>query len=329
MSDFTAYTAEHLDLIASQGKRQHAHDFSYLNTADDVLAPTSDEFDSELDAIIGDIDFDLLAVQTTTDPFIHFRGVDQVNGPPSAFTFSSSESSYDSHSVHSESSYGYSPHDTSSNHSFPLDLDLKFQRFGVDQGVDNAARPQALDIGSFQLDLMSRSPQPPAKQYQHRSSFSDYGPINGRQLPHDYFNQLMDYGSVIGGTVSLDQINSPSVPLVPFSAEMHKANLRRKHKCTICPRAFDRAFNLKAHMDTHNPNRKKPFVCHHDNCRRAFSRKHDLGRHLTSIHHDEAKTSSVGVAKGARTWCDSCGKGFVGNRSTCECAKSESADEVK
>ncbi|KAJ7352270.1 hypothetical protein DFH08DRAFT_643391, partial [Mycena albidolilacea] len=53
--------------------------------------------------------------------------------------------------------------------------------------------------------------------------------------------------------------------------------------------AFARAYNLKTHMDTHDPNRLKPHVCPHRSCGRSFSRKHDLGRHLNSIHRDELK----------------------------------------
>ncbi|KAE9393041.1 hypothetical protein BT96DRAFT_255803 [Gymnopus androsaceus JB14] len=159
-------------------------DFSYLNTADDVVAPTSDEFDSELDALIESIDIDQLTAPTTTaitNPF-QFRSSQFDNsfscaqGPASAFTFSSSESSYDSRSVsgRSQSSYNaYSPRDTTSNYSFPLDLDTEFQRFAVDGEA-------ALDLSG--LDCVNSTtfnmPTEP-KRYNHRSSFSDYGPSTG------------------------------------------------------------------------------------------------------------------------------------------------------
>ncbi|KAI0815334.1 hypothetical protein BC629DRAFT_1243448, partial [Irpex lacteus] len=51
-----------------------------------------------------------------------------------------------------------------------------------------------------------------------------------------------------------------------------------------CLLAFARAFNLKTHIQTHDPNRLKPYACQHKSCGRAFSRKHDLTRHLISIH---------------------------------------------
>jgi hypothetical protein len=77
-------------------------------------------------------------------------------------------------------------------------------------------------------------------------------------------------------------------------------------------------------MATHDPNRLKPYVCTHRACGRSFSRKHDLGRHLISIHREEsdshtsASKVSIGVESGFRTWCDTCGKGYVG-KAECNC----------
>ena len=96
---------------------------------------------------------------------------------------------------------------------------------------------------------------------------------------------------------------------------------RKKYQCVRCSKAFARAYNLKTHMDTHNPDRVKSFTCPHTGCGRAFSRKHDLGRHLVSIHRgdptpsttgdasDDGSESRIGVgAKVYRHRCDKCGK---------------------
>ncbi|KZT51442.1 hypothetical protein CALCODRAFT_416082, partial [Calocera cornea HHB12733] len=53
----------------------------------------------------------------------------------------------------------------------------------------------------------------------------------------------------------------------------------KKHLCPHCPRAFARAYNLKTHIATHDPQRPKPYKCPYASCGRGFSRKHDLGRH--------------------------------------------------
>jgi hypothetical protein len=94
---------------------------------------------------------------------------------------------------------------------------------------------------------------------------------------------------------------------------------RKKYSCNQCSRAFARAYNLKTHMATHDPNRLKPHVCPHRSCQRSFSRKHDLGRHLISIHRDDPIPSpadaKVGIAgKEGRKWCDDCGTSYTGKK---------------
>ncbi|WVR04438.1 hypothetical protein IAU60_001441 [Kwoniella sp. DSM 27419] len=72
---------------------------------------------------------------------------------------------------------------------------------------------------------------------------------------------------------------------------------KKRHKCQICGRGFARAFNLKSHVQTHNPLRSKPYMCPHGSCKRGFSRLHDLERHRQGIHSDgplvEAKRHGV------------------------------------
>ncbi|KAJ3537459.1 hypothetical protein NMY22_g5588 [Coprinellus aureogranulatus] len=116
-------------------------------------------------------------------------------------------------------------------------------------------------------------------------------------------------------TTQLPPITSPNM-----AAEELKGDPRKKYK------SFARAYNLKTHMGTHDPNRLKPHVCPHRTCGRSFSRKHDLGRHLVSIHRDETMSAkkTIGVTAGNRSWCDTCGKGAVGTNKSCTCR-----DDVK
>ena len=94
--------------------------------------------------------------------------------------------------------------------------------------------------------------------------------------------------------------------------------------------AFARAYNLKTHIQTHDPNRLKPYACHHKSCGRSFSRKHDLTRHLISIHRSDnedlvGSPQAVGVASGNRKWCDQCGQSWVSNGKITGCK----CDDVK
>ena len=93
--------------------------------------------------------------------------------------------------------------------------------------------------------------------------------------------------------------------------------------------AFARAYNLKTHIQTHDPNRLKPYACHHKSCGRSFSRKHDLTRHMVSIHRAETATAlsagqsphAIGVEGGRRAWCDQCGRSWLdnGKEKGCDC----------
>jgi hypothetical protein len=53
--------------------------------------------------------------------------------------------------------------------------------------------------------------------------------------------------------------------------------------CKLCGRVFQRSYNLRAHMETHNPARDQPWKCQYDGCDRRFVRKTDLVRHWDSV----------------------------------------------
>lgn len=53
--------------------------------------------------------------------------------------------------------------------------------------------------------------------------------------------------------------------------------------CEKCGKLFQRSYNLKAHMDTHDPHRQQPHVCQYPSCKRRFVRRTDLIRHERSV----------------------------------------------
>ncbi|KAL0950797.1 hypothetical protein HGRIS_007563 [Hohenbuehelia grisea] len=311
-------------------------------TLEDIPAPAPDLFESDLDFSLAGFDQAELQVLAydSSDAFAFLRSDTPTCGPLSAITASSeSLSAYDDRSSQSESVYSYSPSGhSSSNNFYPLDLTMDFQKFSVDDYAGfPAAQPgigHTVDPTSFGTlpPTPPRSPELSASGYQSRSSFSDYGP-SSRKVSAEYYSPSPSYAASAVGqpTVSPSnvsaQLSVPAIPL-PRSDGSAKGDPRRKYRCNVCQRSFARAFNLKTHMNTHDPNRPKPFVCPHRSCGRSFSRKHDLGRHLISIHRDDSVCSShhsasskkpVGVERGGRTWCDSCGKGFIGAEAGCDC----------
>lgn len=75
-------------------------------------------------------------------------------------------------------------------------------------------------------------------------------------------------------------------------------------QCTLCPKRFTRAYNLRSHLRTHTDER--PFVC--SVCGKAFARQHDRKRH-EGLHSGEKKFVCRGVLKNDGQW--GCGRRFA------------------
>ena len=305
----------------------------FINPSTDPVAPHPEIFDSEVDSSLagfdGPLDFLPNAVFN-----ISLNESSFYNNAPSAFT-TSSDSAYDTVSIRSESYYNYpnSPYPPSAFLYADMELGQVHPRGGSDYGSN--ATLSTMDSGADPTSFgplpptPPRSPINPSRSYGTPTCFSD-----------EYFASL-EFGATSMNHPTVSPINVSTRSLGPATTGIEeKMDSRRKHRCPKCARgeiyillctsivnlrrlllAFARAFNLKTHMATHDPNRLKPHICPHMNCARSFSRKHDLGRHLTSIHRGESISTkrAIGVAKADRTWCPSCGKGFVGRGPECSC----------
>lgn len=75
-------------------------------------------------------------------------------------------------------------------------------------------------------------------------------------------------------------------------------------QCSLCPKRFTRAYNLRSHLRTHTDER--PFVC--TVCGKAFARQHDRKRH-ESLHSGEKKFICKGELKAGGQW--GCGRKFA------------------
>ena len=76
--------------------------------------------------------------------------------------------------------------------------------------------------------------------------------------------------------------------------ELHPADSHRRRRslttdetakcwCQICGKPFRRTYNLRAHVETHNPLREQPFECVFPDCSKRFVRKTDLERHKETV----------------------------------------------
>jgi hypothetical protein len=75
-------------------------------------------------------------------------------------------------------------------------------------------------------------------------------------------------------------------------------------QCSLCPKRFTRAYNLRSHLRTHTDER--PFVC--TVCGKAFARQHDRKRH-EGLHSGEKKFVCKGDLKSGGQW--GCGRRFA------------------
>ncbi|KAH7401619.1 hypothetical protein BKA66DRAFT_405778 [Pyrenochaeta sp. MPI-SDFR-AT-0127] len=105
-----------------------------------------------------------------------------------------------------------------------------------------------------------------------------------------------------------DYILDLADPTRPAPADGSNPKRTQKHpatfQCTLCPKRFTRAYNLRSHLRTHTDER--PFVC--SVCGKAFARQHDRKRH-EGLHSGEKKFVCRGNLKDGNHW--GCGRRFA------------------
>jgi len=74
-----------------------------------------------------------------------------------------------------------------------------------------------------------------------------------------------------------------------------KPGTQRLYECPTCFKVFDRAYNRKMHMTTHEAieKRLRPFKCSWPDCGKQFARKHDMNRHYLGVHLKARKSPST------------------------------------
>ncbi|KAG6157841.1 hypothetical protein E4U37_006834 [Claviceps purpurea] len=142
---------------------------------------------------------------------------------------------------------------------------------------------------------LSPSPNPSARSDASRS----LSPLD-RQATWSPSRRRQSTSAVPVNVIAL-RLADPDYQGSPEGGGMRRA---QKHpatfQCTLCPKRFTRAYNLRSHLRTHTDER--PFVCSH--CGKAFARQHDRKRH-ESLHSGEKKFACKGELKAGGQWgCD-------------------------
>lgn len=165
----------------------------------------------------------------------------------------------------------------------------------------NASEPTATLHPNMAKAPTSRSSSPHGIKSSRRSSTSS--------IPHrDYMLGLADPNRPNPNNPS-SVASSPGPGPEPIIHPNTGGSKRtQKHpatfQCSLCPKRFTRAYNLRSHLRTHTDER--PFVC--SVCGKAFARQHDRKRH-EGLHSGEKKFVCRGVLKDGNGW--GCGRRFA------------------
>ncbi|KAI0792537.1 hypothetical protein C8Q75DRAFT_804908 [Abortiporus biennis] len=243
-------------------------DIHGLQHSVDIAAPSPATFDSEID------EKNLIGYEASKEyitPDVSIRQPEDVI--PSLFT-SSSESTLDSSS-------GYSFPDNIFTEEFweyckSSSFWQNFDDIPQDSAAHSVVPYQDLDVSS--------QPQTVAP--------SELTAVQATVNFHEVVQKVKPKrsGKVSGGQ-SNRKTKAPKSTNKKISASPKK---KEDIRCELCHNQFTRKSNLKAHMETHNPNRVKPHKCPHDSCQgKAFTRSHDLKRHLQTTAHCARFTTNL------------------------------------
>lgn len=124
----------------------------------------------------------------------------------------------------------------------------------------------------------------------------------------DLDKHLMESHGIGTNGVDFPNVSNPNETLV--------RKVPATFRCTLCPKIFTRAHNLRSHFRAHTDER--PFVC--TVCGKAFSRNHDRKMH-ERLHSGEKKFVCKGDLKGGGGW--GCGRRFTMAKSLARHFRSE------
>ena len=188
--------------------------------------------------------------------------------------------------------YGNSPFSEPTDHSMSstsVKSEQREQLEGFESQSTFPLLPMPLPLRSldFHSDHRYRCCTPESGSYVHTTnSYPACGRSSCSATPS--LSYASDYQS---STVTSPSVEPDDYPLDgnAFFLDNHDKRKRTfatdeaaSFKCDLCSKLFQRQYNLRAHMLTHNPDRPRPYKCDHPKCSNSFVRQADLRRHKES-----------------------------------------------
>ncbi|ETW77830.1 hypothetical protein HETIRDRAFT_325249 [Heterobasidion irregulare TC 32-1] len=142
------------------------------------------------------------------------------------------------------------------------------------------------------LEYLTDGPEQMSACFNDSQGFiSDITAQPSSTFPHTSYSPL-SFSQPNEDSIAMDPISQEGIPpshvvsaTQPYPDLQQTTGPLRRFPCKHCDRSFATRWNLKTHMNLHNPNRMKPFACTHEGCHYASARKNDLKRHMGSCSH--------------------------------------------
>lgn len=162
----------------------------------------------------------------------------------------------ESHGWAPDARYGHNESALPSSRQHPLTV--------APERLSSAMHPYDNTYGSTQMTRLEPTPAP---EYESQS----YGRLSRER-----------------STVSLSDFPANGTHRERGRGRRQTDPARSQYRCHLCPdKGFQRQYNFKQHLLTHDDKREKNHICQAADCGRAFVRKTDLSRHETSVHKKE------------------------------------------
>jgi DNA-directed RNA polymerase subunit RPC12/RpoP len=163
--------------------------------------------------------------------------------------------------------------------------ELGYPQIKLEGGSDWLSEEESASPMSHPVPLTVAPERLNASIYPYDNSYGSPMPRYEPSVADDYKHQDYDAMSYDGRAQSPRAKDGSGVTTARTRLRRNPTTAENaNYTCHKCGKLFQRSYNHKTHLETHNPERKKEHTCPHRGCNKQFVRKTDLDRHEKSVH---------------------------------------------